>query len=258
MEITSVNNELVKQTVRLQQKKYRLESGLFLLEGYKSVYEAVKYGINLERVFVLADKKEKYSFIKDNIIETNLAVLKKISTTESAPEVVAVGVQPENDVSSLMGENKVILLENISDAGNLGTIIRSAAAFNIDAIVLYGNTVDLYNPKCVRSAVGNLWKTAIVHIDSIEQLNKYFKNHERYATLPETKESIMYNDWTPDGQILVMFGSEADGLSDELIDYANKNLTIEMNNDVESLNLSVSAGLVMHKIGFWQKTAGQL
>ncbi|MCM1265916.1 MAG: RNA methyltransferase [Candidatus Gastranaerophilales bacterium] len=247
MEISSVNNDLVKQTVKLQQKKYREEVGKFLLEGYKSVYEAVQSGIVLENVFVLAEKADKYNFIQNDIIKTNNAVLKKISTTDSAPEIVAVAVQQKNDLSSLKTASKVVLLEDISDAGNLGTIIRSAVAFNVDAIVLYGSTVDLYNPKCVRSAVGNLWKTNIVHIDSIDILKEYFSDYECVATLPKTENSVWFNDWTPADKTLVMFGSEASGLSDTLVNFANKNLTIEMNSNVESLNLSVSASLVMYK-----------
>lgn len=249
MEITSVNNELVKQTVKLQQKKYRQENKLFLLEGYKCIFEAVKSGINLQHVFVLKEKVSQYNFIKKEIIETNYAVLKKISTTDSAPEAVAVAEYPSANIENLKNAKKVVLLENISDAGNLGTIIRSAVAFNIDAIVLYGSTVDIYNPKCVRSAVGNLWKTNIVQISSIAELNKYFNNFERVATLLKTKNSIWFADWNPSEKTLMMFGSEADGLSDELISYATQNLTIEMNKDVESLNLSVSASVIMYKMG---------
>ena len=248
MEITAINNSLVKETVKLQQKKYRTETGKFLLEGYKSVYEAVNSGIEVEHVFVLSGKSDRYSFIKSELIKTNEAVLKKISTTDSAPEVVAVAIQPKADYKKLKTSKRVVLLENISDAGNLGTIIRSAVAFKIDAIVLYGDTVDLYNPKCVRSAVGNLWKTNIVQLKTISELSEYFSDFERVATLPKTENSVWFKDWTPSVKTLMMFGSEADGLSDELKKFATKNLTIEMSENVESLNLSVSAGVVMYKM----------
>ena len=248
MEITGVNNNLVKETVRLQQKKYRIESGKFLLEGYKSIYESFKSGIKLEHVFVLKDKAEKYKFLNCNVILTTEAVLKKISTTDSAPEVVAVGIQPKPDFEKLKVSKKVILLENISDAGNLGTIIRSAVAFNIDALILYGNTVDLYNPKCVRSTVGNLWKVNIIQIKDVSELQKYFDSYERVATLPKTNNSIWLKDWNPGNKTLIMFGSEADGLSDELNDFATTNLTIEMNREVESLNLSTSASIIMYYV----------
>ena len=248
MEITSVNNQLVKEVIKLQQKKYRTESGLFLLEGYKSVNEAYNSGIKLDQVFILSEKADRYNFIKQDLILTNDAVLKKISTTDSAPEVVAVGKQPENNPEILRNSDKVVLLENVSDAGNLGTIIRSAVAFGIDSIVLFGDTVDLYNPKCVRSTVGNLWKINIVHIKDLKSLKEYFSDFDRVATLPLVTNSVMFNDWKPSEKTLVMFGSEADGLSDELKNYATTNLTIEMSENVESLNLSISAGIVMHRL----------
>ena len=182
------------------------------------------------------------------MILTTEAVLKKISTTDSAPEVVAVGIQPKPDFEKLKVSKKVILLENISDAGNLGTIIRSAVAFNIDALILYGNTVDLYNPKCVRSTVGNLWKVNIIQIKDVSELQKYFDSYERVATLPKTNNSIWLKDWNPGNKTLIMFGSEADGLSDELNDFATTNLTIEMNREVESLNLSTSASIIMYYV----------
>jgi len=246
MEITAINNNLVKDTVKLQQKKYRQERNEFLLEGYKSVHEAYQSNIELKHVFVLKDKSEKYKFINRELILTNEAVLKKISTTDSSPEVVAVGVQPKQNFDKLKNSKKVVLLENISDAGNLGTIIRSAAAFGVDTIVLYGDTIDLYNPKCVRASVGNLWKINIIQIKKFEDLSRYFVDFERVATLPKTDNSVWLRDWCPKQKCLIMFGSEADGLSDELKKYATTNLTIEMSTNVESLNLSTSASIIMY------------
>ena len=247
MEITSINNELVKQTIKLQQKKYRTESGEFLLEGYKSIKEAFDFGIKLKHVFIDSEKIEKYGFLKD-YISTNQNVLKKLSTTDSAPESVAVGIQPQNNIEKLKTSKRVVLLENISDAGNLGTIIRSAAALSIDSIILFGNTIDLYNPKCVRSAVGNLWKVNIVTIKSLDEINEIFKDFEKAATLPKSNKSVLLNKWIPEKKVLLMFGSEADGLSSELIDWADTYVTIEMSDKVESLNLSVSAGIMMYFI----------
>lgn len=248
MEITAINNSIVKETVKLQQKKYRSESCKFLLEGYKSVKEAFDFGIEIETVFVSEEKAAKYDFIKDRVIKTNNAVLKKISTTDSTPEVVAVAKQPTPDFNNLKKSKKVILLDRISDPGNLGTIIRTSAALNIDSIILYGDSTDLYNPKCVRSAVGNLWKVGIYYIKDINTLDKYFKDFERVATLPKNKNSIMLKDWVTKEKTLVMFGSEADGLSKELINYSTECLTIEMNPKVESLNLAISTGIVIYKM----------
>ena len=244
MEISSVNNDLVKTYSKLQQKKYRKLTGKFLLEGYKAIKEAFDYGIKLERIFVQADNLEDYEFAKDVLIKTNEAVLKKLSSTESAPNAVAVGFIPSQDEKVLQSCNKVILLENIKDLGNLGTIIRSAVAFGVDAIVLYGESVDIYNPKVVRSSVGQLWKIPIINIDDFEQLQKIFKDYERVATLPRTNNLL--KDFNFKTRTLIMFGSEADGLSDELIDFATDSVKIEMSAKVESLNLATSASIIMY------------
>lgn len=246
MEITSVNNDLVKETVKLQQKKYRDESGKFLLEGFKAVEEAYLSGIKFDKVFLLKEKKGKYLFLSCDFIETNEAVMKKISTTSTPPEVVAIAYQKENDINNI--GNNVVLLENIRDLGNLGTIIRTSVAFGVDTIILYGETVDLYNPKVVRSAVGNLWKINIVSMNNLEQLKMYFSDYARFATLPKSKNSQYLSDMHfSNNPKLIMFGSEADGLSEELKQFATSNITIEMKENVESLNLSVSAGVILYK-----------
>lgn len=246
MEITSTTNELVKSCTKLQQKKYRAETGKFLLEGYKAIKEAYDFGIELETVFVEKSHLSDYEFIKDNIIETNSAVLNKISSTESAPPAVAVAKQKKYDLSLFKSFKKVVLFEGIKDAGNLGTIIRSAVAFGCDGIVLYGDCVDLYNPKCVRSAVGNLWKVPIVNIEKFAKLAGNFDSFSRIATLPRSKNSL--KNYIPKMPLLVMFGSEADGLSDELINYSTDSLKIEMSECVESLNLAASAAVVMYTL----------
>ena len=245
MKITSVNNDLVKETAKLLRSKYRDESRLFLIEGEKGVKEAIQAGITLEKVFVLEGYND---FDTYNPIETTEAVLSKISDAKSAPKVIAVARQPKNDINAFRNYKRTILLEGIKDAGNLGTILRTASAFGIDGIVLFGDTVDLYNPKCVRSTVGCLWKTPVIQIKDFNTLRNIFTNFERIATLPKGENVIPLNTYTPAEKTLIMFGSEADGLSNELKNFATKNITIEMAENVESLNLSVSAAVVMYKI----------
>ncbi len=244
MEITSVNNELVKETVKLQQKKYR--KGKFLLEGYKAIKEAFDCGIKLEKIFVNKNKISEYDFAKDIIIETNEAVLKKLGTTESAPEAIAVGFQKVYDINILKAVKKVLLLENIKDLGNLGTIIRSSVAFGAEAIVLFGESVDIYNPKSVRASVGNLWKIPIIHIKDLDELKEIFADFERIATLPRSKNMLKtFKIKTPS---LIMFGSEADGLSDELVNFSTDSVKIEMAQTVESLNLATSVSVILYEL----------
>lgn len=260
-EITSVNNELVKETVKLQQKKYRDRENKFLLEGFKAIEEAFNVGVKIEYVFTTDEKR--YEFlnkplpeIKDfdppsrggypTVILTTEAVLKKISTTDSAPDAVGVAVKRNYSINDLKDAKKVVLLENIKDLGNLGTILRTATAFGAGGVVLYGREcADLYNPKCVRSSVGNLWKIPVVYIDDFSGL-KVFEGFERVATLPRATQYL--KDFNVKEPVLVMFGSEADGLSDELISFATKEVKIEMADNVESLNLSISCAVVLYKL----------
>lgn len=238
MKITSVNNELVKETAKLLQKKYRKTH--FLLEGTKCIEEAIDSGLEIEHLFVLEGSNEFADF--QNRIETTDAVLSKISSTDSAPKAVAVAKKINREWRK--SYKKVVLLEDIKDAGNLGTILRTACAFNIDAVVLYGDTVDLYNPKCVRSSVGNLWKIPVFEMNDLSIFNDY----EKVATLPKSDNTVWLKDYTPQEKVLVMFGTESSGLSQQLKDFATKNVTIEMSDKVESLNLSISAGIILYKI----------
>lgn len=246
-EITSLNNSLVKQTLKLHQKKYRDEEKKFLLEGFKAIEEAFLSKIEIEYVFTAKDKIGKYGFIKNKIAASE-AVLKKISTTDSPPEAIAVAKQKIYTLDDIKNAKKVILLENIKDLGNLGTIIRTAKAFNQEAIILFGETADVCNPKCVRSAAGNLWKIPIVRLKDFKTLKENFKDFEISAALPNSKKSVLLKDFTPKPPYLIMFGSEADGLSKELTELADKKLTIEMSDKVESLNLAVSAGIILYKM----------
>lgn len=246
MEISSLSNNLVKETTKLQQKKYRAESGKFLLEGYKAIKEAYDYGIKLEHIFVNKKNVSEYQFASNIIIETNEDVLNKLSTTESAPNAVAIGIQKIYSKEDFKQLKKVILLENIKDAGNLGTIIRSSTAFGANGIVLYGDCVDLYNPKCVRSSVGNLWKLPIIHIEKFCELGETFKNFTRIATLPKANHYL--KDFKAKYPMLIMFGSEADGLSEELIKFSTDSLKIEMAKTVESLNLATSVSVILYEL----------
>ncbi len=246
MKITSVNNDIIKNISKLQQRKYRDENGLFLLEGEKAVEEALDYGINIRYLFVEEDSE---LFMHSDRIETTQAVLSKISTTVTPPKVVGVGEQVERIWSN--DYKRVVLLEDIKDAGNLGTIIRTACAFNVDAIILYGDTVDLYNPKCVRASVGNLWKVPIFSLKNLEELQKYTGNLIPISTLPKNKDSIYLKEFKVPEAFVMMFGTESCGLSNELIEYTKKRgqfLTVEMTDKVESLNLSISTGIILYKL----------
>lgn len=241
MKITSVNNDLIKETAKLLQRKYR--DKMFLLEGVKCIEEAIESGLEIVNLFVLENSS---LFEGKDKIEVTEAVLSKISSTATPPKAVAAAKIPNPAWSE--DYKKIVLLEDIKDAGNLGTILRTACAFNVDALILFGDTVDLFNPKCVRSSVGNLWKIPVFSIRDFEELKEKIANYEKIATLPKTDNSVWLRDYTPKERVVIMFGTESCGLSKELIDFADKNITIEMSDKVESLNLSISAGVILYKL----------
>lgn len=252
--IISVNNQLVKTVQALQLKKNRNETGLFLIEGYKGVSEAVDFGIKIESIFIGEDfDKEINNFDEDKIYVVTEAVLKKISTTTTPPDIVAVAHQLKFSLEDMMSTSSplIVLLENIKDPGNLGTIIRTAKAGGASGIIVTDETVDIYNPKTVRASTANLWKIPIVHfpdkINLKQKLNK-FKNFQYVATLvDESPKSEIYYYINYNNPTVLLFGSEASGLSKTLAQQSDKNINIPMDKSVESLNLSVSVGVVLYE-----------
>ena len=245
LEITSVSNSKVKETVKLHQKKYRTETGLFLIEGYKPIHEAFSEKIEIETVFTTEKYLKKFAFVKDKIVLVTDAVMEKISTTDSACEAVAVAKQINISLENIKNKTRIALLENTKDAGNLGTLMRSAAAFKIDAIILCGDTIDPYNPKVVRSTVGGLFKVPFVKTD-FSKVKDTFENHNFIATVVNHKEVVEPQTIDYTKPFVIMLGSEADGLTQEAVDAANIKTTIPISKNTESLNLSVAGSILFY------------
>lgn len=246
--ITSLTNAQVKETAKLAQKKYRTETSLFLIEGIKPLEAALKNGYQIDKIFVNEEKYEKFSHIRSKTFLCTEAVMKKISTTDSSPEIIAVAKEKQQKVQDILSLNKIVLLENIKDAGNLGTIVRSSVAFGADVIVLVGETVDLLNTKVIRAGVGASFMIPIVHISNTNEIKKLFNKHTFYATKLHIENVIKPSEIDASSPFVVMFGSEADGLSDKLCELADKFVVIEHSDRIESLNLSVAASVVLYEM----------
>lgn len=241
-EITSVQNNLVKETVKLHQKKYRED--LILLEGLKAVEGAILSNLKIKYI-ISDDKKTAAKYKNYDIYLASEAVMKKISTTESPSNIIAVTKKPKYSINDFFKFKKIALLDNIKDAGNLGTIIRASSAFGVDGILLFNDTVDEYSPKTIRSTAGNMFKIPVRKIN-MEELKEFKKEFNFIATVVNSNKN--FSDYKPKGKLIVMFGSEADGLCNDLLNLANEKLTIKMTNNVESLNLALCAGIVLYKL----------
>lgn len=244
--VKTLSNNKIKEIVKLHQKKYRDEYGLFLAEGFKALEELIQS--NVEIVEIIALRTTDISKIEKPVSIVDETTMKKISTTDSPCEIVTVAQKTNTNIKEFYNLSKIALLDSISDPGNLGTIIRSAVAFGIDGIILYGNCVDLYSSKVIRSATGNCFKIPIIQLKTKDELIKNFKSHTKIATALSKENNISLKECAKIDKFIVMFGSEAKGLNEDLIKIADKNIRLEMNKNVESLNLSVSASIIFYEL----------
>ncbi len=241
-----VSKNKLKEIVKLHTKKYRDKSDLFIAEGFKPLEEIIANNVEIIDIFAL--KGADISGIKIPVTIIDETVMEKISTTNSVCEILTVAKKRKYAPDILCNLNRIILIDSISDPGNLGTIIRSASAFNIDGIILYNNCVDLYSTKVIRSAAGNLFKTPIFYIKNIQELQRYTQNHKIIAASLKEENNISFEKCANLDKYIIMFGSEAKGLSSELTNLAEKNIKIEMKKNVESLNLSVSVSIILYEL----------
>ena len=244
--LNPISNNKIKEIVKLHQKKYRDESNLFIAEGEKALEEALNSDIEIQEIYAL--KCFDTTKIQKEVCIIAESIMKKIATTDSPCEVLFIAKKKEYNKKDFCNLNKIALIDSISDPGNLGTIIRSATAFGIEGIILFGNCVDLYSPKVIRSCTGNFLKTPIIQIKNIEEIKNNFKNHKLVATALSKENNISLKECAEIEKYIIMLGSEAKGLCADLIKMADKNIRIDMTNEVESLNLSVSASIIFYEL----------
>lgn len=240
MLITSINNQTIKELDKLKQKKYRDLEQKFLIEGEHLVEEAEKSGV-LEKI-ILLENSEYHSNLEKIYVSKN--VMKKLSSLDTPPNIIGVCKM----LSKKELGKKVLLLDDIQDPGNLGTIIRSSVAFNVDSIVMSLNTVDLYNPKVIRSTQGMIFKINLIKDDLGQVIEKLkSKNIPIYTTNVNGGENIK-NINSTDSYGLIM-GNEGNGVKDEISTLADRKIYIPMNSKVESLNVSVAASILLYELG---------
>ena len=237
--ITSTINETVKKAARLSQKKFREETGLFLAEGEKAIKGLFETGFELVEIFA----KNDYELKCDKKYLVNDAVLSKISTTKTSCEIIGVFRQKKYVLKDFADKERLLLLENIKDAGNLGTILRACKAFDIEGVLLLGDTIDLYNPKVVRASVG-CFDLPVINI-GYKDLAKF--KHTIYSTALY-KNSIPLKEVKFKEPFIMAFGSEAEGLSKEFLKNKTVNIKIEMSKNVESLNLASAVSICLYEI----------
>ena len=240
MVITSVNNNKIKEINKLKEKKYRDSSNSFLVEGEHLVIEA--YRENLIKELIVLDDSD---FILDGIptVKVSREVMKKLSSMDSYPSVIGVA----NKIREKEVGNSILILDDIQDPGNLGTIIRSSAAFGIDTIVVSPKTVDIYNIKVLRATQGMLFHINIIvrELDSfITKLKQ--DNYKIYGT--KVDKGVNIKDISINNKYTLVMGNEGNGISDNVSKLCDEYLYIKMNDNVESLNVGVATSILLYEI----------
>lgn len=237
--ITSLDNKKIKHLNKLKEKKYRDEEGLFIVETENLIEEAYNSNL-LEELYLLEDSNIQYD-VKTFYVTKE--VMQKISNLKTPSKCLGV-------VKKLVPrdyQNRLLILDNIQDPGNLGTIIRSAVAFNIDTIVLGNTCVDLYNDKTIRASEGMLFKINILRKDLSNFLEEIKNNnYTLYGT--EMTGGKVLNTVTFSQKCAIVIGSEGKGISPEIKKLITQNIYIPMSYQTESLNASVAAAIIMYEM----------
>jgi len=235
---SSTNNDFIKSIKKLNEKKYRDNTNTFLVEGEHLVLEAIKNNL-VKYVIVRSD----FDFDYDNKIVVTDKVLKYISNLNTPSGIMAVCNKLE---SSELG-SRIIVLDNIQDPGNLGTIIRSAVAFNFDTIVISNDSVDVYNSKVIRATQGMLFNVNIVVTDITSFLNDIKTEYRIIGTDVVGGKSV--SDFKNLKKFAIIVGNEGQGISLDTKKLCSDFVYIPMNQDCESLNVGVAASIIMYELG---------
>ena len=230
--ITSLTNEKIKELTKLNQAKYRLETGKYIVEGPHLVEEAKNAGVLLE--VITTDM---------NIVGTLVseAVMKKLCNTIHPVKVIGVCKMIKKSEIA----NKVLVLDGVSDPTNLGTLLRSAKSFGFDTVFASNGTVDYFNDKVIRGSQGAIFKLNLLKGDLEEFLINIKETHQILGT--NVRDGSDVSSVNVSDNLALILGNEARGMSDLANSYVDLNLYIKMHN-MESLNVSVAGAILMYEI----------
>ncbi len=256
--ITSSSNSTIKEIKSLYKRKERWKKQLFLVEGIKIVEECMDNGYPItnivysDELFNVRGGEAFFNKIKsyDRLINVPDKLYKDICDTENPQGVLAVAKFEINSAESIKDKNNpfLLLLDEVQDPGNMGTIIRTADAFGIDGIIITEGCVDVYNPKVVRSTMGSIFRVPIYHeLDGRKIIEEFKKqNINIYSSSLKGSQYIQDTNFK-EGSILII-GNESRGVSHTLYSLSDKLISIPMIGEAESLNVAVASSIIMYEV----------
>lgn len=255
--ITSTSNPRVRQLVIWQEKaKKRREDNVFLAEGIKMLREAPKDWIKevylTEEVLQRLRKEDGEVLAKIENTGYELLsdeVMKKVSDTQTPQGALVVLNRPSYTLDDIVGsgEGTFMVLENLQDPGNLGTIIRTGEGAGIRGVIMSQDTVDIYNPKTIRATMGSVYRVPFIYVETLSNSICYLKEKGVRTYAAHLKGTKQYYEFSYTGGTAFLIGNEGNGLKKETADLADEYLRIPMEGQVESLNAAIAATILMYE-----------
>lgn len=251
--ITSTSNSQVKRLLQLQKKsKARNEEQIFLVEGLRMFSEVPAERV--QKVYISESlynkKKQDLNLERFSVEVLSDTVFQYVSDTKTPQGILCIVEQKKYDIEELLKLKNphFIVLDNLQDPGNLGTIVRTAEGAGVNAVFLSKESVDIYNPKTIRSTMGSIYRMPVIYVEDLLELLKTFKQKgiKSYAAHLEGKNSYDKENYQSGTAILI--GNEGNGLRDEIANSADVWVQIPMQGKVESLNAAIAASILMFEV----------
>ena len=247
--IESTKNDWIKQLKKLEKKKYRDSENKYIIEGEHLVEEAILNKAAIETILVTESSQVVYKELLNEVSREKLTqvtdeIIKHLSSLPSPQPIMAV-ISKDSIENKETKTQHLLLLDNVQDPGNVGTMIRTADAAGFSGVLLGEGTADIYNSKVLRSMQGSQFH---INLEEVELKEKIISLKEDGYTIYSTElneKAISYKEITQTDKMAIIMGNEGQGVSEELLQLSDVNVFIPMKGQAESLNVAVAAGIMM-------------
>lgn len=254
MLITSKDNDTIKFLKKLKDKKYRDQENSYIIEGAKLIKEAIQENIKIKMVILCdgcsaenaIDSDLKYEIAKYECICVSEKIFLGLTNVVNPQGILAV-VEKNNNTNEIdYNDDLFLILDDLQDPGNMGTILRTADSINLKQIIVSKGSADVYNPKVVRSTMGAIFRIKVIESDDLSKTIKEMKKHKIKvaATSLQTDKSIYDINYE---KTAIVIGNEANGVSDKVLETVDEKIKIPMAGKTESLNASVATAIVLYE-----------
>lgn len=254
MVISSKDNETIKKLKKLKDKKYRDQENCYIIEGIKLIKEAINENAKIKLIIICddcnqensIDEDAKYEIAKYECIYVTEKIFLSLTNVVNPQGILAVIEKKQNNNVINYDDDMFLVLDDIQDPGNMGTILRTADSLDLKQIIVSKGSSDIYNPKVVRATMGAIFRIKIIESDNLVKTLKDMKKHKIkiVTTSLQTDKKIYDVDYEKSA---IIIGNEANGVSEEILELADEKVKIPMPGKTESLNASVATAVILYE-----------